>query len=440
MIFRRIIFLNIVLIFSGFLFQHFSQPLLSIEEAVKISLSNNYQIKIAENLKEISENNHSLGAAGFLPSLDAAGSYTENIDNTTQEYLDGRTVDRTGAESSSLSAGLALNWTIFDGLGMFASLDRLKELRKLGEENFKNVVESNISEVIITYYDIVRQKEVLEVISSNIIISEERVRIAEDEMTVGTGSRFQLRQAQVDLNEDRSSLLREELRLEQLKTDLNLLMGRGVGETFSTEDTIIVRNDLQLDGLENESSANNRIIRIAELNRNLSGIDIRLFRSEWFPRISLRAGLNYLKSESEAGFISSNRNQGINYGVTASFNIFNGLETRRRIENSQVLLKSSQIELEEAENNVFASLRNTFLQYKNSLQLITLEKENLSSAEANLDIALESLKLGSISPLEFRETQRQLVNAKSRLVAAQFEAKQAETFLLQISGTLLRNI
>jgi outer membrane protein TolC len=69
-----------------------------------------------------------------------------------------------------------------------------------------------------------------------------------------------------------------------------------------------------------------------------------------------------------------------------------------------------------------------------------LEKQNLIAAEENLDIALERLRLGNITPLEFRETQINLFNAKSRLVAAQFEAKSAETELLRLSGQLITDL
>src|SRR5690606_3046758 len=127
---------------------------------------------VARNEAEIADNNANIGNAGFLPFLDANGSYSKSINNTRQEFFDGRNVERDGAESSNLSLGVSLNWTIFDGLRMFASLDRLKALRETGELNFRLEVENNISEIISTYYNIVRLEEVLEVIRSEEHTSE----------------------------------------------------------------------------------------------------------------------------------------------------------------------------------------------------------------------------------------------------------------------------
>jgi outer membrane protein len=415
----------------------FPQEFLTPEEAVKIALLNNYSINIAKNEAEIASNNSTPGTAGFLPYLDANGSYSQSINNTTQEFFDGRRVERDGAETSTLSAGISLNWTIFDGLRMFASLDRLKALRETGELNFRFEVENSISDVITTYYNIVRLKEVLEVIETNIQISEERMKIAEDKLEVGSGSRFELRQAQVDLNEDKSSFLREALNLSQAKTLLNILLGIDPVTDFNVIDTIIFKDDMLPEDILTTAKEKNVQLKIAEENKTISELNINLARSDIFPVLSLNAGYNFTKSESEAGLLQVNRNFGFNYGITASLNIFNGLNTRREIENAEISFKNSELLFKDIVQNVNASIRNTFNRYENSKQIVELEQQNLAAAEENLDIAIERLRLGNITPLEFRETQINLFNAKSRLVAAQFEAKSAETELLRLSGQLI---
>lgn len=416
----------------------YSQEILTLEEAVKIALSNNYSINIARNESKISENNSNIGNAGFLPSIDASGSYIKSTNDTKQEYFDGRTINRNGAQSTNLTAGVSLNWTIFDGLEMFANIDMLKELRNIGEDNFRAEVETNLAGVIETYYNLIREKQVLDVLQQTIIISKERVRIAESKKDVGSGSKFDLRQAQVDLNEDRSNLLKEELTYEQLKVSLNQLMGREVGSDFNVTDTIIVEKSLNIDELKNLTLEKNTTLRIAKKNLNLSEINLRIARAELFPKISLVGGYNYTNSESEAGFIKSNKNYSLSYGISASLNLFNGLNTRRKIENAAIGIENSQLNYDQVRTGIEADLLNTYKKYLNSLQLVQLEEENLKVAQESVGIALEKLKLGNITPLEFRETQRKLIDAKSRLVSAQYDAKTAETELLRISGQLIK--
>lgn len=431
------IFLSLISL-AFFNLPSFSQETLILQDAIEITLLNNFSINIARNESKIAENNSTVGNAGFLPSLDATGTYVKSRSDTKQEYFDGRTIDRTGAESSNLTAGFNLNWTVFDGFKMFANLNMFKELRRIGEANFKSEVENNVAEITKTYYNLIREKQVLDVLKETITISEERVRIAQSKKDVGSGSKFDLRQAQVDLNEDRSNLLKEELAYEQLKVSLNQLMGRDVSSAFSVSDTIIVDKNLDLEELKNLTLERNTSLNIAKKNLNLSEINLTLARSELYPRISLTGGYNYTNSESAAGFIKSNKNYSLSYGVIASFNLFDGLNTRREIENAEINIESSRLSFDQIKTSVEANLLNTYKKYLNSLQLVQLEEENLLVAEESVDIALEKLKLGNITPLEFRETQRKLIDAKSRLVSAQFDAKSAETELLRLSGQIIK--
>ncbi len=411
---------------------------MTLEDAVKIALSNNFSINIARNESKIADNNASIGNAGFLPSLDASGTYLKSSNDTKQEYVDGRIINSNGAQSTNITAGLNLNWTIFDGLEMFANIDMLKELNKIGQENFKSEVENNIADITDVYFNLIREKQVLDVLNETIVISEERVRIAESKKDVGSGSKFDLRQAQVDLNEDRSNLLKEELTYEQLKVSLNQLLGRDVSSDFNVGDTINIDMNLNLDQLKSLTLSQSTALEIARKNLTLSDINLRLSRAELYPVISLNGGYNYTNSESEAGFIKSNRNYSLSYGVTASLNLFNGLNTRRKIENAEIGIENSKLNFDQVRTGIEANLLNTYKKYLNSLQLVKLENENLTIAKESVDIALERLKLGNITPLEFRETQRKLIDAKSRLVSAQFDAKSAETELLRISGQLIK--
>ncbi len=431
----NIVFLLVIILIINN--QVFPQETLSLEEAVKIALKNNYSINIARNESKIADNNSNIGNAGFLPSIDASGSYIKSNNDTKQEYFDGRTIDRNGAKSTNITAGVDMNWTIFDGLRMFANIDMLKELNRIGEDNFRAEVETNLAGVMETYYNLIREKQVLVVLKQAIEISEERVRIAESKKDVGTGSKFDLRQAQVDLNEDRSNLLREELTYEQLKVNLNQLMGREVSSDFNVTDTIVVDKNLNLDDLKNRTLEKNTTLQIAKKNLSLSEINLRLARAELFPQISLIGGYDYTKSEAEAGFIKSNNNYSLSYGVSANLNLFNGLNTRRKMENAEIGIENSHLSYDQVKTGVEAELLNTHKKYLNSLQLVELEEENLKVALESVDIALEKLKLGNITPLEFRETQRKLIDAKSRLVSAQYDAKSAETELLRISGQLI---
>ena len=77
----------IFIFFLGFSAQ--AQDLLSLEDAVKIALENNYDIKIAKNNSKIDATNNNLANAGMLPSLNANFTNNNSQLNTTQTQADG---------------------------------------------------------------------------------------------------------------------------------------------------------------------------------------------------------------------------------------------------------------------------------------------------------------------------------------------------------------
>lgn len=419
----------------------YSQQLLTPEDAVKTAMLNNYDIRIAENNLQISDNNYFAGRAGFFPELSADGSFTKSRSTTTQEFFDGRKIDRDNAGSENLNAAVALNWTIFDGLKMFALLSRYRELKRSGELNLKNEIETNVSGLLSAYYNIVRQQKILKLIEYNIVLSEERLRIENDKKEVGSASGFDLRRAQVDLNEDKAMFLREELLLVQYKLLLKNLMGITDTETdFTVSDSIPLKTDFDFEELLAAAEKNNSSLQLANINKNLAELEAGISRSELYPSISLFTGYNFVKSEADAGLLKSNQSSGYNYGIRASWNLFNGLNTRRDIENAEILIQNSGILYQQTYSSVKSALQNAYKIFENSVKQMNLELQNLKSAEENVDIALERLKLGNISPLEFREAQTDLLDAQNRLVSSQVDAKIAETDLLRISGMLITNL
>ena len=106
-----------------------AQPLppdtLRLDAAVQQALDDNFQAEIARREAAIAENNATVGNAGFLPTLSLDGGYNTTVSNTTQQFIDQPEESIDGAESTNTTADASLRWTVFDGLGRFATYDRL---------------------------------------------------------------------------------------------------------------------------------------------------------------------------------------------------------------------------------------------------------------------------------------------------------------------------
>lgn len=417
----------------------FPQGLLTADQAVAIALENNYSIRLAKKQVEMVSNNVSLGNAGFLPTVDVGATQTNNIQNSRQEYLSGQINERDNAKSNSLNLNTTLNWTLFDGLAMFVSYEKLKEFEQMGELAARATIERTIVNVLNSYYDLVRQKQRLQVIDKSIAISEERIRLAEEKFLLGAASRLDILQAQVDFNTDRSDLLNGLEVYRTSKIRLNNLMARDINLDFDVEAEIGRVELPEWNNLFESVMANNTYLQMSFADSRIASLQLRETQSRRMPRLNANLGYSYVKSESESGFLKSNRTSGINYGISIGWNVFNGFNLNRQIANARIMLESAEIELMDFRSQLEADLTATYLSMQSKIQLVDFEEQNLDVANLNLSIAMERFRLGELSGFELREAQKNFLAAESRLINARYQARIVEINLKEISGNILDN-
>ena len=413
-----------------------AQEKLSLEQAVQLALENNYDIKINKNDTEQAKNNVSRANAGMLPIITGNLSTNNTVSNTKQTLSSGVTQERNGAKNSSLVYGPVLNWRVFDGFQMFARYDRLKELENLSEASFKLAIQNTLADVINNYYDLVQQQQQIRSLSGALDISRIRLRNSENRYKIGKAAKLEVLAASVDLNTDTTNLLRQNDQFRNTKIKLNELLARDLSTEFTVTDTIIIHNELLLTQLETSALQLNPALQAALINKRITEINLKEVKANKYPNINLNTGYNFNKSASELGFAKSSVGTGLNYGLTASINIFNGLLQKRAEKNAILEIENSQLQFEKLNQSVNSQIRSLYQTFQTNLQLVKLEQQNLEVARQNMDITLEKFRLGSVAPLEFREAQRNYINANTRYTNAQFEAKLAEVALLQLSGQL----
>jgi outer membrane protein len=416
--------------------QVMAQPLLTLDDAIEQALERNFAIQIALNDLDIARRNRSIGNAGFLPRAALNATQSGSVINSRQEFLvGGDPINRSGALSGRHSAGARMSWRVFDGMGRFATLDRLGAQQDLVEADAERVVSNAIADVTIAFYDIARQQQQQRVLRDAVNLSEERVRIAEVRFDLGSASELEVRRARAALNEDRAALLRQDVTIADARTRLAALMGGVAIRNFVVADTIVLGEapDLQV-LLRQALSANPQLIAARE-RLQVSAALRREIAAERFPTVDANAGYDYSGFSAQTGTIANSRSLDLNYGLSASFTLFDGFNRQRRIQNATVVERSASLQIDEVVTRVELDIINLHETYLNRLALIALERENLEITRANLEVALERFRLGTITSVELREVQETLTRAESRLINAAFEAKRAETDLIRLTGS-----
>ncbi len=410
------------------------QALLTLESAIKEALSNNYDIRIAENNASISRNNYTLANAGVLPLVTGDYSNNNSIQDSRQVRSTGDVTERENARSSNLNYGVNLRWTVFDGLSMFSRYQQLKALQNVSEETQRLTVLNTVNNVYILYYSLVNLQQQLNALKTTLEISRFRIDVAQARFQLGKAAKLEVLNTKVDFNTDTTSWLRLTEQYQNTQTRLNEIIARPLDIRFKVSDSLLINTGLSLDTLQAWSSQSNPEIKISELQSRIASLELRRIRGRRLPTVNLGSGYNFTKSESALGFATQTTGQGLTYSVTASVNIFNGFLQNRTESIAKLQIKNAEVNKEKLIQNVNAELRSAFQTYTTNLALVQLEQTNVEIAKQNLDITLEKFRLGSISTVEMRQAQLNFSNAQVRFSDAQFQAKQAEIALRLITG------
>ncbi|MCS6822600.1 MAG: TolC family protein [Microscillaceae bacterium] len=415
-----------------------AQNELKLSEAIAYAIQNNYSLKVAKSQVQIEQNNNTLGNAGFLPTLTSITVFNGRSENVKQKFISGNTNERNAAATRNFNTTLNLNWTIYDGGLMFVNRQRLGLITDISENILKDQIENTIFQVCLAYYNIIQQKQRLKSLENNLLISQQRLDLAKSKYEIGTGSKVEFLNAQVDFNTDKSAILSQKQQIVNAKIALNTLIVRPLETDFEINDSLVLAPKLTWETLWNEAKTNNISLKTTQMQRQMSELNLRATQALRLPQVDLNANGSFNYLTSQAGFLVSSRNFGVGYGLTATFNIFNGFNQNRLEQNAKLQILMQDQQLKNQTLNLESQLLQIFKHYENVILLAQLEKENLEIARQNVAIALERYKVGASTPLELREVQRNVITTESRLIEALFNAKVAELNLLRLSGGLIQ--
>jgi outer membrane protein len=414
-----------------------AQELLTAEQAVNSALERNHGIRLAKIAVRGAELMNSAGEAGMLPTVELVGEYDWDNSATRQVFFSGEVRDVDNANTQVLSSAIQLNWTVFDGFTMFAMRDRLAALETIERTALRQQLESTVYEVLAGYYRTVQLRKAIEVQQEGLRTSQERITIVKTGEQIGSFSGLQVVQARLDLSADSSALLDLLEQEANAQSQLNVLLGRDPGIRFSTEERIPTTEELDLASLQQDARSANSTLQAARQQQVAADLSVKQLRGALFPRVDIYGNYAYRRSQSDVGFLQTNRAVGPDYGVRFSVPLYRGGQVGRAMEVAKLSSEQAAISSEETQLIVEQQLLDAWTSFTTSLKRIALEEGNLQGAQTQLNVALESFRLGVITAVELRDVQQSLIDAENRLLLAQYEAKLAELQLKWLAGRLV---
>ena len=412
---------------------------LTLRKCLEIGLEQNYDVRIVRNEEQISDNDATAGNAGMLPTIDLSAGYTGTLDNDrTTTPRDDAAVSESGVYDQTASVGLAVNWTLFDGFRIRTNYKRLKEMQQMGALKTRITIEDFMASLTAEYYNYIQQTLRLQNFRYAVGLSRERLRITEARVQVGNFSRLDLLQARVDFNADSSKYMSQHELVTASRIRINeLLANEDLNGTLCIRDTLIrVNSTLEWDTLLEKTLSANASLLMAGHDNTLAELDLKTVQARNYPYVNLTTGYGYSYNRYGSAANRSRGTLGLNAGVQVGFTIFDG-NRRREQRNARISIDNARLTQQQLEQSLRADLSNFWQAYRNNLEVILLEEENLIAAKENYEIAMERYLLGDLPGIEMREAQKSLLDAEERILTAQYNTKLCEISLQQISGNIM---
>lgn len=437
---RRIALIVVSIFFTGIFCQ--AQRTLTLEEAIATALQNNYDIQLAKNDSLVAALDYRFRDAAFLPTLNGVANTTWNNNDQRQTLADGTKREQNNIRSHNTGATLSASWTLFDGLRMFATREKAGELVELGSLIIKDQVVNSVATVITTYYDIVRQKQQLRAVEEQITLNEERVRLAQYKLDIGTGAKPDLLQSKVDLNAQKALRLAQLTLIDQLKDRLLLAMNSNYGTFFEVSDSIPLNTEIVLGDMQADVENTSPVLLLAQKNITIAELTLKERKADRWPLLNFNSAYNFTRTDNKTVINPFqplfNQGKGFNYGLTATIPIFNRFNVKRLMRQAELDINYRKLIYENQRTRINIDIVVAYKNYDLQKRSLALEEENILLARENVDIVFQSYKLGFATLVQLREAQNSLELANNRLIAARYAMKLAETELLRIKGELVR--
>ena len=415
------------------------QDKLTVNDAVKLALENNLDIKISENQNEILKNNASFLNSGYLPRVSSRVGFNksnQNIEIETPNNLSGK-LDNMKSENSF--SNVSIEYILFDNNGRKFNYKKSKELSNRSGLEVKEVIENTLLQLYTVFYEVCRLSEEKDIVKSSLEISKSRLERNKIKFDFGQSTKLELLNAEVDVNTDSIRYLNAVKNLSNAKRDLNLVMNVDLNSDYILDKEIVYNSAENIINFYDNASKNNTKLKIYAKSVEISDFELKSIRSTYLPTVGLNGSYDWNESINDNPYAFFNKNiyDGISGGINLRWDIFNQGKRITANKNAKVMLENSKIEKEKAYLMFQKELNNSYETYNNNLFILEVQEQSLNTSNNNFLRNLEKYDIGIVSSIEFRNAQLNLLNAKLSRNTARYEAKLSELYFLKISGKII---
>lgn len=417
---------------------------LTLKDVISYALENKADAKKAKLKVENSKYQIQEVRSRALPQISINGGLTYNpILQTT--VIDGANFGQPGTiiqadfgQKWSSIAGVSLTQNLFDQ-SIFTGLKAAKSSREFFQINEQLTEEQVIERVANAYYRIFVTKLNLKTIEKNIENTNKVKNIIKGLYDNGLSKKIDLDRISVrisNLNTQRKQIVNA---IELQENALKFYMGMPIETKIALPQMAF---EISIQTMEESANTETRTEYILlKKNEELLEFQKKSIEANYYPTLSLTGNYNYFGQGSKIPLGGSNSDDVYwsdfsSIGLNLRIPIFSGFETKARVRQAEINLKSIKLDLEDTKLALNLAYENAKKQIDNSLETINSQKENTQLAQEVLDNTKNNYLQGLASLTDLLDAENANVEAQNNYNAAVLQYKLAEIQLLKSKGEL----
>jgi outer membrane protein TolC len=438
------------------------QRVLTLEETLNLAIENNRDIEIAKlNVEKASAAvDEAFGYA--LPKVDLSGYYNRFISkpktpfpdfeamltNATYALLfDENVIPRDDSKYRPMSSKLQSfaqthNWEakvevtqILFSSAVFRGIGASKIYLNLAKEQLYSTASNLTLNVKKAFYGVLLSKKMLEIIEASLKNAEENLANVKSMNKQGFASDFEAMQVEVQVENIRPQVYEIKNTLENAKNSLKLLLG------LPQNTDIDIEGDFEYDKTyfpDEETTielalVNNYDLKTMNLKMQVDDEFIALDRAEYYP--TLAAFGNYTYSGTGDKFPTQNY-YSTAVGLSLSINLFSGLQTNKRVEQSEIALNQTKEQIKQYKDYLSTQIKGKILELQKVNSQYAAQERNVELAKKAYDLATIRFKESTGTQLEIKNADIELRTAKTNKIKTIYDFIIAKSELEQLTGKL----
>lgn len=414
----------------------------SLKKCIDYAKKNSSTIKNAQLDVDISEHKVQEQIGSMLPQIDASGSYNDNLKLPTTalpgELMGGEpgsTVLISMGTKHNASAGLSLSQKVFNPASSIA-LKTAKINKEQSEQTLQQTSEQLVYNVCVTYYQTLVIQKQTNALKATLDASNESLASTELKFKNGMAQRVDVDKIKVSCNNTRSSLQQSELSYKQSLNNLKYYIGMPIDSVIALTDTTLTMDaSPEMMSADSFNVKNHIDYKLQQTSLSLNQANKKKEIAGYLPTLSFSASYDYNAMRNKFNFFD-NKQKWLNsygFGFTLSIPIFDGLQRKNRITQSKLEISKAEENIWQTTQSLKVNLSNYEIEYRNAIDNIRNEKDNLDLAQSVYQNTKLAYKMGTQSSLElvqaessYREAQSNYFNKLLNLYIARIALEKSK--------------